>query len=147
MWYDILDKEVIAMFIARMFLGCLFFFQGIDAVFNIKVRGVIETIQQPLIDKGIPRFMISFGAYFTSYVELIAGFLLIIGFAKYYALYLLGIDLLIASIAFGVIKPMWDMKYVFPRLALILFFLVAPSQWDMISVDYFWSLIKFVKGF
>lgn len=146
MQLELIDKEVLAMFIARIFLGLLFFFQGLDAVFNIKLKGVIQAIEQPLAEKGVPRFMIMLGAYYTSYVELIAGFCLIIGFAKYYALYLLGIDLLIASIAFGIIKPMWDMQYVFPRLALLLFFLIAPSEWDVLSVDYVWSIIKTAKS-
>lgn len=133
------------MFVARVFLGMLFFFQGMDAVFNIKPSGVLDAIRQPLLDKGIPKSMIVFGVYYTSYVELIAGFCLIIGFAKYYALYLLGLNLLIASFAFGIIKPMWDMRHVFPRLALLIFFLIAPSEWDVISVDYVWSIIKLVK--
>lgn len=143
---DIINNEAMAVFIARVFLGMLFFFQGIDAVFNVKPSGVLDTIRQPLLDKGVPQFMIVLGAYFTSYVELIAGFCLIVGFVKYYALYLLGIDLLVASVAFGIIKPMWDMQFVFPRLALILFFLIAPSEWDVISVDYAWSIIKTVKS-
>jgi len=138
--------EIMAVFIARVFLGFLFFFQGIDAVFNITPRGVLDTIRQPLIKKHVPKFIISFGAYFTSYTELIAGFCLIIGFVKYYALYLLGIDLLIVSIVFGIIKPMWDMQYVFPRLVLLLFFLVLPSEWDIISVDYVWSIIRFLRS-
>lgn len=144
--HDIISREVMAVFIARVFLGMLFFFQGLDAVFRVKIKGVIDTIEQPLVEKGVPLFMIRFGAYYTSYVELIAGFCLIIGFAKYYSLYLLGFDLIFASIAFGMIKPMWDMQFVFPRLALLLFFLIAPSHWDVISVDYVWSVIKFVKS-
>ena len=146
MQLELIDKEVMAVFIARVFLGSLFFFQGVDAVFNIKPKGVLETIREPLMEKGVPKFMIVWGAYYTSYTELIAGFCLIIGFAKYYSLYLLGIDLLIASVAFGLIKPMWDMQYVFPRLALMLFFLIAPSEWDVLSVDYVWSIIRLVKS-
>ncbi|MFI5164057.1 MAG: DoxX family membrane protein [Bacteroidia bacterium] len=138
--------EVAVALIARIFLGLLFFFQGFDAVFNIKIKGIVETIHQPLLDKGIPKFFISAGAWFTSYIELVGGFLLIIGFAKYYAMYLLGLDLLFAAIAFGIIKPMWDTQFVFPRLAILIFLLVIPSEWDVISVDYVWSLIKFVRS-
>lgn len=143
---DLVNKEVMAVFICRVFLGLLFFFQGLDAVFNIRVNGVVDTIEAPLREKGIPRFFIVSGAYYTSYVQLIAGFCLLIGFAKYYALYLLGFDLIIASIAFGMIKPMWDMQHVFPRMLLLLLFLAAPSEWDVISVDYVWSIIKFFRS-
>ena len=143
--YDIINKNVMAVFIARIFLGFLFFFQGFDAVFNIKVKGVIQAIEEPLASKGIARSFILFGAYYTSYVELIAGFCLIIGFAKYYSLYLLGFDLVFDSVAFGIVKPMWDMQFVFPRIVLLLFFLVAPSEWDVLSIDYVWSIIKFIR--
>lgn len=136
------DAHTIAVFIARVFLGLLFFFQGYDAVFRIKIKGVVETIFSPLKEKGFPNSLIYFGVYFTSYAELLCGFSLIIGFLKFYSLYLLGIDLLIASIAFGTIKPMWDMQFVFPRLALLIFLLVIPSYWDVISVDYVLPIFK-----
>lgn len=138
--------EIAGALIARVFLGLLFFFQGFDAVFRVKISGVLQTIEEPMSHFGMPRIFILAGAYFTSYVELICGFFLIIGFAKYYALYLLGVDLLIASVAFGIVKPMWDMQYVFPRLALLLLLLMIPSQWDVVSIDFVWSIIKFIKS-
>jgi putative oxidoreductase len=138
--------EIAAVLIARVFLGLLFFVQGYDAVFRVKIKGVVEAIAEPLANTGVPRFMIILGAWFTSLAELIGGFFLIIGFVKYYSLYLLGIDLVIASIAFGISRPVWDMKYVFPRLALLLFLLIVPSQWDVFSLDYFWSIFKLMKS-
>jgi putative oxidoreductase len=138
--------EIAAVLIARVFLGLLFFVQGYDAVFKVKVKGVIDAISAPLSASRVPRFLIVLGAVFTSYVELIAGFFLIIGFVKYYSLYLLGIDLIVASIAFGISRPVWDLKFVFPRLALLLFLLIVPSQWDIFSVDYCWSLIRLLKS-
>lgn len=138
--------EIAGALIARVFLGLLFFFQGFDAVFRIRIQGVIQTIEEPMARMGLPRFFIVSGAYFTSYVELVCGFLLAVGFAKYYAMYLLGMDLVIASVAFGLVKPMWDMQYVFPRLALLIFLLMIPSHWDVVSIDYVWSLIKFIKS-
>ena len=146
MGFSIHVREMDAAFIARVFLGVLFFLQGYDKVFRLGVKEVIETVNNSLSSKGVPRFFSSFGAYFTSYIELIGGALLIIGFVKYYCLYLLGFDLLFAAFAFGLIEPVWDMKHIFPRLALLLFLMLIPSQWDVISVDYVWSLIKFVKS-
>lgn len=140
------NHEIAGALIARVFLGFLFFFQGYDAVFKVKIHGVIQTIEEPFSRVGVPGFLIAIGAWFTSYIELIGGFMLIIGFAKYYTLYLLGLDLIIASIAFGLMKSMWDMQHVFPRLLLLLFLLIIPSQWDIISVDYVWSVIKFIKS-
>ena len=143
---DIINKDVLAVFIARIMAGLLFFFQGLDAVFKVKVSFIVETIRVPLQKKGVPYFLIIPGAYYTSYIKLVAGFCLLIGFAKYYALYLLGFDLIVASIAFGMIKAVWDMQYVFPRLFLVLFLLVVPSEWDVLSVDYVWSVIKFIRS-
>lgn len=140
------NHEIAGAFLARIFLGLLFFFQGVDAVFNIKINGILQTIEEPMSKTGVPKFLIVTGAWFTCYIELIGGFLLIIGFAKYYAMYLLGLDLIIASIAFGIMKPMWDMQFVFPRLVLLIFLLVIPSEWDVLSVDYVWSIIKFVRS-
>ena len=85
--------DVAAVFIARVFLGLLFFFQGFDAVFNIKVRNVIEAYENSFANKGIPRFITVLGSWFTSYVELIGGFLLVFGLFEYCALYLLGLNL------------------------------------------------------
>lgn len=127
--------EVAAVFIARVFLGLLFFFQGYDAVFNIKIRNIIDTYQNSFANKGIPKFLTVCGSWFTSYVELIFGFLLVVGLFEYYALYLLGLNLIIASIAFGIITPMWDMRFVFPRLALLIFLLLVPGSWNMWSLD------------
>ncbi len=132
----ILKHEAVAVFIARVFLGFLFFFQGFDAVFRVKLSGVIATIEPALRNRGIPKFIIVTGAYFTSFIELLAGLCLIVGLVKSYALYLLGLDLLLASIIFGLIKPMWDMQFVFPRLALLLFLLIVPANWDTLSIDH-----------
>lgn len=126
---------VIAAFIARVFLGFLFFFQGYDAVFRVKVENVIETFESEFSKKGIPKFLTVFAAWFTSYTELIGGALLIVGLFQYAALYLLGINLLIAAIGFGINTAMWDLRHVFPRLTLILFLLIIPQSLNIISLD------------
>ncbi len=127
--------EIVAVLIARVFLGCLFFFQGYDAVFNIKVKNVIATFETNFTNKGIPKFLTAAASWFTSYTELICGFLLIIGLFEYYALYLLGLNLIIAAIGFGITSPMWDTRYVLPRLLLLLFLLFVPQGWNALSLD------------
>ncbi len=127
--------EIVAVLIARIFLGVLFFFQGYDAVFNIKVRNVVATFETNFANKGIPRSLTATASWFTSYTELICGFLLIIGLFEYYALYLLGINLIIAAIGFGITSPMWDTRYVLPRLLLLLFLLFVPQAWNALSLD------------
>jgi uncharacterized membrane protein YphA (DoxX/SURF4 family) len=130
-----LYHEITAAFIARIFLGLLFFFQGYDAVFNVKIKNVVNTYQNSFSNIGIPKFFTICGAWFTSFVELIGGLLLVLGAVEYYTLYLLGLDLLIASIAFGIATPMWDTRHVFPRLALLIFLLAIPASWNVLSLD------------
>ncbi|MFY9308221.1 MAG: DoxX family membrane protein [Bacteroidia bacterium] len=134
--------EAAAAFAARVFLGTLFFFQGYDAVFNIKVKNIVNTYQTTFSNKGIPRILIKTGVWFTSYTELIAGALLVAGLIKYFALYLLGVNLIVASVAFSITQPMWDMRFVFPRLALLVFLLAIPTTWDIWTLD---SLINCIK--
>lgn len=128
--------ETAATFIARVLLGFLFFFQGYDAVFRIKVRNVVDTYDNLFENRGIPRFMTTAAAWYTSLTELICGFLLIVGLFEYAALYLLALNLLMASFAFGINTPLWDTKHVWPRLVLLLFLLVVPVAWNNWSLDY-----------
>lgn len=139
-------REMEAVLVVRVFLGLLFFWQGYDKIFRLKVKNVVESIHTPLAQHGVPEFVSKIGAYFTSYVELICGATLILGFATYWSLYLLSFDLLFAAFAFSIVEPIWDMKHIFPRLVLLVFLLITPSQWDVISIDYAWSLIKFIRS-
>jgi putative oxidoreductase len=128
--------EVAAATIARLVLGCLFFFQGYDAIFNVKIKNVISAFESGFANKGIPKVLTTIASWFTSYTELICGGLVILGLFEYCALYLLGINLIIAAIGFGINTPMWDTKHVLVRLALVLFLLSVPQSWNMLSLDH-----------
>jgi putative oxidoreductase len=131
-----LYHKPVGVLIVRVFLGMLFFFQGYDAVFRVKPRNVIRAFETQLGNRNMPGFLVAGGAYYTSFVGLLAGLLLILGLFKYIALYLLGIDLLLAAFAFGLIKPMWDMQHVFPRVLLLFLLLVLPESWDVFTLDH-----------
>lgn len=120
----------------RLFCGILFLFQGYDKLFKIKVSGVIETFRYEAQQKHIPEWALWLMAMYTSYVEFFAGVLLIIGLFKNYALFLLGMDLVLVAAAFSYMKPIWDMKYVFPRLILVVLLLAIPNRWGVFSLDY-----------
>lgn len=125
-----------AITIARVFLGFLFLFQGYDAVVKIGMKTVINTYQERFIRRGVPRSLISLAALFTSYTELICGGLLIFGLFEICALYLLGLNLVIAGIGFGMNEPLWDTRNVFPRLVLLLLLLMTPTEWHSFSLDH-----------
>lgn len=125
-----------AVTIARIFLGLLFFFQGYDAIFRIGVGKAIATYDDGFRPKGIPRFLTVAAAWFTAYTELICGALLVLGLMEYPALYLLGINLVVAATGFGIVTPLWDVRHVFPRLVLLLFLLLVPHAWNAWGLDH-----------
>lgn len=126
---------ITAVTIARVFLGLLFLFQGYDAAFKIGLKKVTDTYHETFIQKKIPRLLTGFTAWFTVYTELICGLLLILGLFEIAALCLLGMNLIIAALGFGINEPLWNMRNVFPRLILLLFLLVTPLEWHCWSMD------------
>ena len=132
------DKEFIylAEFFLRIFLGILFFFQGYDKLINLKLGKVIETFQQEFESKKLPRFVHVLAAYFSSYTELIGGSLLLLGLFRGIALVGLGLDLVLVSLAFSYLHPLWDMRHVFPRFILLILLLLFPSENALFSMDY-----------
>jgi hypothetical protein len=62
--------------------------------------------------------------------------LLLLGLFEYAALYLLGINLLVAAAGFGIVTPLWDMRHAFPRLALLLLLLLVPQTWHCWTLDH-----------
>lgn len=126
-----------ATFLARLFLGCLFFFQGYDAVMKVGAKNVSRAYEYDFASKGIPKFITVCAAWFTSYTELLGGLLLILGLFEYPALYLLAVNLLVAAIGFGIHTAMWDTRHVFPRLVLIIFLLTVPPHWHAWTLDHF----------
>jgi putative oxidoreductase len=124
-----------AYLIARLFLGILFFVQGYDKVFRVKVQTVYTTMLPSFNRLNMNSTLVKIMAYITSYIELVGGFLLILGLFTKAALVLLGVDLLIVAIGLGMLAPMWDMQHAFPRLILLLILLVLPDYWNIFSLD------------
>ena len=132
----IISNETALVFLLRVILGLLFFFQGYDKVFKVKIAGVIEFFTQETRNVRIPPSLLKISAYYTTYIEFLCGGLLIIGLFTKYSLYLLGIDMILVVGAFSIIKPMWDMNLLFPRLILLSVLLFLPEKWNVISLDH-----------
>lgn len=131
-----INNENILVFTLRVILGLLFFFQGYDKVFRVKIPGVIAFFRSELGNIKVPDSVLKLSTYYTSYVEFLCGALLVAGLFTKYALYLLGFDLILVVGAFSLIKPMWDMQLLFPRLMLLSILLYLPEEWNMISADH-----------
>jgi putative oxidoreductase len=100
------------------------------------MSNVINTFMGEADRHHIPYPMVVTISYFTSIVEFIGGIALILGLFSNYALYLLGIDLLLVCFAFSIVNPMWDTRHVFPRFILVILLLLLPIEYCKISIDY-----------
>lgn len=130
------NNAYMAELLVRVFAGVLFFYQGYDKLFRIKMPGVISAFTADADRYHVPRPILSLVAYYTSVAELFGGILLIFGFFTSYALYALGLDLVLVGLAFSYMTPMWDLKHVFPRLLLLVVLLLFPPDYHRYSLDY-----------
>ena len=130
----------IAELLIRVFVGILFLFQGYDKLFRVKLSGVIETFKDDARNHHVPTSFIKGAAYYTSIAEFFCGLFLLLGLFTNYTLYALGIDLILVAIAFSYVEPMWDLKHVFPRFALLVTLLLLPTEYRIISFDHFFNL-------
>lgn len=133
---ELVTNESILTFTLRLILGILFFMQGYDKVIRVKMPGVIESFKYEFGKVNMPHGVLSFGAYLSSFIELICGLTLILGIFTTYSLYLIGFDLVLVTAAFSLINPVWDMKIVFPRIILWCALMVTPSSYNKLSLDF-----------
>jgi uncharacterized membrane protein YphA (DoxX/SURF4 family) len=129
-------KFQIAELLVRVTVGILFFFQGYDKLFRIKMSGVINAFVTDAEHRKVPKPVLYVISYYTSIVELIGGLFLIVGLFTTFSLYALALDLVLVCLAFSYIKPMWNMKHVFPRLLLVVLLLLLPTEFNQLSLDY-----------
>lgn len=123
--------------IVRVILGILFFFQAYDKIFRVKFPAIFEEVLPAYKQLGVPSFFTKYSIYLSSYLELIYGLLLIVGLFTTLSLYIISFHLLMVVLSFSVLKGMWDMKHVFPRLVMLIFLLMLPQEWNILSLDYF----------
>ena len=128
-------QRAAAILFTRALLGLIFIMQGHGKIFIYSVPKVYGMFFKDFEKTFLPKWLIWATAYYTSYVELICGLLLIIGLFRQWALYLLGIDLLIVSFGHGLLEPIWDLQHVIPRAILLITALLVPRQWDKWNLD------------
>ena len=127
----------IAVLIIRLILGLIFLMQGFGKVFTWGVEKVYNSdFFYEAYKDLLPDFLTHFTAYYTSYIELIGGLLLVLGFKTNYALYALATVLIIVTFGHGLAEPIWDLSHVMYRTILLVTLLIIPVEWDKFSVDY-----------
>ena len=127
----------IAILTLRLILGFIFFFQGYGKVFKFGMDKVYNGFFKGAYEELLPDFILFATAYYTSFVELICGFMLIIGIKRDWALYALASVLVIVSFGHGLAEPIWDTSHVLVRTVFLIPLLLLPKEWDKFSIDYF----------
>jgi uncharacterized membrane protein YphA (DoxX/SURF4 family) len=128
-----------SLLLLRLILGVLFLFQGYDKIFRIGIASVADATTTPETQRIMSKSFFRGLIFLSSWIELLAGIMLIIGYQRDFWLVMLGADMLGTALIFSIIKPMWDMRYYLPRLLLLLVLMLAPEAWDVFRID---SLLK-----
>ncbi|MDP9082103.1 MAG: DoxX family protein [Bacteroidota bacterium] len=124
-----------ALLFTRALLGIILLMQGYGKIFTYTLPKVYGMFFKDFEKTFIPKWLIWGTAYYTSYVELICGLLLIIGLFRKWACYLMAIDLLVVSFGHGLVEPIWDLQHVIPRAVLLITIMLVPQQWDRWNAD------------
>lgn len=130
-------NQYIAVLTIRLLLGLIFFFQGFGKVVTFGLDAVYKNFFLKDFSDLLPEFLLYATAYYTSIVELIGGFLLIIGFKRDLALYALASVLVIVTFGHGLKTPIWDLSHVMFRGVLLISLLLLPKELDKFSIDFF----------
>lgn len=125
-----------ALLFARIVLGQIFFMAGVWKVFQL---GPLEHARKyflPFADTFLPVWSLWLVGVTIPWVELIAGALVILGLRLREALIALGFVLAIVTFGHLLREPLYNLTgHVIPRLALLLFLLWCPREYDRFSVD------------
>jgi len=129
-------NRAIAVLTIRLILGLIFLMQGFGKVFTWGVEEVyMADYFYGTFKDLLPDFIIYSTAYYTSYVELIGGLLVVLGLKRDYALYALASVLVIVTFGHGLADPIWDLSHVIFRLILLPAILILPKDWDRFTLD------------
>jgi uncharacterized membrane protein YphA (DoxX/SURF4 family) len=126
-----------ALLFARLVLGLIFFMAGVYKVFQL---GPLEHARKyflPYADTFLPVWSLWATGVTIPFVELVAGGLVILGLRTGEALVALGAVLAIVTFGHLLKEPLYEFHtHVIPRLALLLFIFLLPSEDDRFSLDY-----------
>ena len=126
-----------ALLFARLVLGLIFFMAGVSKVFQLGPIGHAQKYFLPFSDTFLPIWSLWLVGVTIPVVELVAGALLILGLRIRDALIALGFVLVIVTFGHLLRDPLFNFSgHVIPRLALLLFLLWAPREFDRLSLDH-----------
>jgi putative oxidoreductase len=126
-----------ALLFARLVLGFIFFMAGQWKTF---ILGPVEHARRlfivPYAGTYLPEWALWATGTTVPVVELVAGFLVLVGWQRRAGYLALGGVLVLVTYGHLVIAPLYPFhEHVIPRLALLLFLLMSPLAEDRWSVD------------
>lgn len=126
-----------ALLLARGVLGLIFFMAGFWKVFTMgPVAHAHKWFVDPYAQTFLPPWALWAAGVTIPFVELLGGFLMILGWRIREASYGLGAVLLIVTFGHLLAEPLYEFHtHVIPRLALLLFVLATPDGWDRYALD------------
>ena len=137
-----------ALLFARGVLGLIFFMAGVWKVFQL---GPVEHARKFFIDPYTESFLPVWSLWAMGavipFAELAAGALVIVGLRVREALIALGSVLVVVTFGHLLKEPLYQFHtHVIPRLGLLLFILILPSEDDRFSLDHLWRSRKAVTA-
>ncbi|MBK8585725.1 MAG: DoxX family membrane protein [Bacteroidetes bacterium] len=90
----------------RLVTGTLFFFQGYDKIFKVKIDNVARTFDDPMNPPIWPKPLLKPMITLSSFAEMFGGIFLFFGLFKFVTLSILSFDLLFVVFTFSSIKAM-----------------------------------------
>jgi len=123
---------------ARVVLGLIFGMAGYYKCFVMTPAGHAERLFiQPYADTWIPTWLLWLTGVAIPVVELIAGWLLVVGWRVRESLVALGLVLIIVTYGHLLKEPLYSFSgHVIPRLALLIFIAMLPADDDQLSMDH-----------
>jgi putative oxidoreductase len=122
---------------ARLVLGLMFFQGALWRVFRLgPVEHARRFFVEPYADTFLPEWALWIAGTGVPFVELVGGFLVLLGLWRFQGLVLLGGVLVLVTFGHLIAEPIFAFDgHVMPRLTLVVFLLVAPPEWDWFSLD------------
>lgn len=122
---------------ARVVLGLLMGMRGFDKVFVMTPAvHASRFFTAAYADTWIPQWLLWITGVSIPFVELITGWLLVIGWRTNEALVALGLLLMLVTYGHMLANPMFNDIIIFTRLVLLVVVAVGPRSSDRLSVDY-----------
>lgn len=127
-------RKAFGVLFLRLLIGVIFLMQGYGKIFQYGLDNVYMNAFEAY-EPILPVFILKTTLYVTSYVELLGGLLLILGFYRNYAIILLSTLLIVVSFGHGLMQPIWDLQHVVFRAMLLIPLYFLPGRWDIFHLD------------